>query len=769
MSYPATQAAKETANSASDYNNGTRVEISAQLRPKLRQDSIFLPNNNGVLFRNGSNVFFLKGASTYRWISSLAPHLTGEHTLEELCQSLDPERREMVTRLVHTLWQKGIVKDHVPEDPALLSEAVRRQFAPQIGLIDHYADLPLKKFAAFRQSRILIVGAGLPFRALGAALARNGLETLFLAPTGDAEENWREINEEISALPNFHGFSPTQLRLDADHLAEELKRFQIVTYCSEEGSLRDVQLLNSQCYKAGVAFLPGIIFGGQSLIGPLVAPGTAGCWQCAMLRLSANLEERRSAGLWKRVALRDALIDEQFTSFIPTSKMLGNSLAFELFKALAGHQQPETAGGVLTQDLETLESSRSMLLPHPLCSVCAPVRPATEAMQLEEIAAGKHDRKLTEEAQLESWYRFIDPRVGIFQRFADEDSEQLPLRTTRLVVGHPTDAAVQPLLISAHSIESTALARHHALVEAVRTYARTVPDRRRMVLSSFGELLASGAEPLAAHQLSLWSGLHSFDERTRLEWLPAYSSFKQRLYYVLAAAVYPESSLNRLAAFERTTAGSAVGQTYQEVRADGLFSALTYERLREVVQARSEVVSLDAEVLSEMDSDLAYLIKTVGRLNESVRLVEFIGQLPLHVVLASAGRDPSSTDQILRVGSGLSRIQAVKRALIGLIGTLQDGSSQNGSGQYNYSSQIPFRRFSLPVDIEIRALARDGYEEHSATIENIDNALQSSGRDVLFVNTTTDDIRRTETFIAGTVLLSSGVTIPNPAPTSIRA
>lgn len=769
MTYLASQAATGSANSAGD-NNGSKVEITALLRPKLRQDSIFLPNNDGVLFRNGSNVFFLKGASTYRWISSLAPHLTGEHTLEELCDTLDPERREMVTRLVHTLWQKGIVKDHVPEDPALLPEAVRRRFASQIGLIDHYADLPLSRFAAFRQSRILIVGAGLPFRALSAALARNGLETLFLAPTANRKENWGEIDEEISASPQFAGeSSPAIVRLEADHVAEELTRFQVVAYCSEEGSLRDVHLLNSQCYQAGIAFLPGIIFGGQSLIGPLVAPGTAGCWQCAMLRLSANLEERRSAGLWKRVALGDELIEEHFGSFTPTAKMLGNSLAFELFKALAGHQQPETTGGVLAQDLETLESSRSLLLPHPLCSVCAPVRPATEAMQLEEIAAGKHDRKLTEEAQLESWYRFIDPRVGIFQRFADEGSEQLPLRTTRLVVGHPTDAAVQPLLISAHSIESTALARHHALVEAVRTYARTVPDRRGMVLSSFGELLASGAEPLAAHQLSLWSGLHSFDERTRLEWLPAYSSFRQRLCHVPAAAVYPDSSLNRLGAFEKTTAGSAVGQTYHDVRADGLFSALCYERLRDVVQARSEVISLDAQVLSELDPDLAYLLKTVDRLNLSVRLLELVGQIPLHVVLASAVRETSSTDMIVRVGRSLSRIEAVKHALIGLIGTVQDASSQNGSAAYNYSSEIPFRRFSLPVDIEIRTLDRDGYEEHSASIEAIDDAVRAAGRDVLFVNTTTDDIRRTETFIAGTVLLSSGVTIPNPAPTSIRA
>lgn len=733
------------------------MEAILQLRPKLKQDSIFLPNTDGVLFRNGNNVFFLKGTSIYRWVSSLAPHLTGEHTLEELCQPLDSQRREMITRLVQTLLEKGIVKNHVLEDPALLPLTVRERFSSQIELIDHYAERPVERFTSFRASRVLLTGSGVPFSALAVALARNGLETLSLAPTTNADENWRAVSDEFDSLRHSDPETqPTLARVDGEYLADEIGRFEFVVYSSDEGSLHDVKRLNDLCLKAGVKFLPGIIFGGHSLTGPLVKPGVAGCWQCAMLRLSSNLEEHRAASFWKRVALGDELADEPFAAFVTTARMLGNSIAFELFKSLAGYQVPETEGGVLIQDLETLESSRAMLLPHPLCPVCTVPDPGIEAAQLEKITRGEEDRELTVETQLQHWYRFLDSRLGIFQNFSDDKSVQVPLRTTRLVMGHPTEPAAGSVRISAQSIESTAHARHQALREGVRRYARAVPDLRRMMSGSFDELLEDSREPVAPDELSLWSGLHSFDKRARLAWLPASPLFASRLRYVPAAAVYNDSVLNRGGAFESTIAGAAVGVSYREALTDGLVSALSYERLRDILKGEARVASIDAHLLDEMDDDLSYLLKTVKRMDSPVRLLELTGEIPIRVVLAITGNDGQATLELIRVGHGLSLVEAAKQALVGIIGTLQDRASTNCEPQtvLSYSSEISFRRFSLPVDIEIQPLERGSYE-NAASIGDVEAFLQKSGRDVLYVNTTTNDIRLTETFTAGTVLLTS--------------
>jgi putative thiazole-containing bacteriocin maturation protein len=729
------------------------MESTTSLRPKLKQDSIFLPNNDGVLFRNGNNVFFLKGASVYQWVSSLAPHLTGEHTLEELCQPLDPGRREMVVRLVRTLVDKGMVKDHVLEDPATLPEDVRARFAPQIELIDHYTDNPVRRFKAFRQSRLLLVGSGAPLRALVGGLARNGLETLSLAPRDESGAGWRELEDEVAGLRRDGLDTPLSVeRVEAARLSGELARFEAVAYCSDGASLREAFLLNEQCYKAGVKFLPGVIFNGLSLIGPFVRPGVAGCWQCALLRLSANLGGREAASLWKRVALGGDFTQEPLAAFGTTARMLGNSLAFELFKAQAGHQSPECEDGLLTQNLETLESSRGVLLAHPLCGVCGGGDADSERAALGAVAAGESDRALTAEDQLQAWYRFLHPRAGLFGSFSDEDAEQVPLRTTLLVVGHPAEPAAEPARVCAHSVESTAFARHRALLEAVKRYAHAAPDARRMVSSSYAELLDGGGEPVAHDALSVWSGLRTFDRGRTCEWLPAYSSSREDFRYVPAAAVYPDSPLNRDAAFESAAAGQAVGVTYAETLEAGLISALSFERLRDVLRGSARVASLDPALLGD-DTDLGYLLKTLERFDSPVQLLELVGDIPVCVVLARSGATPAG--EIVSVGSGFSRVEAARQALVGVVGTLQQHSADAaGQAAVLYPSEITFRRFSLPADVEVAPLERERYAGAGAGLEEVKRLLRGGGRDVLFVNTTPADIRSTETFITGTVLLT---------------
>src|SRR5579862_4394590 len=84
-----------TSTSSGGYFVG---EISS-IRPRLRQDSTFLPIENGVFLRNENGALTLKGGTIYQVLSALAPRLNGEQTLEELCAGLDPPRKETVYRL----------------------------------------------------------------------------------------------------------------------------------------------------------------------------------------------------------------------------------------------------------------------------------------------------------------------------------------------------------------------------------------------------------------------------------------------------------------------------------------------------------------------------------------------------------------------------------------------------------------------------------------------------------------------------------------------
>ena len=724
-----------------------------QIRPKLKQDSIFLPTAEGVVFRNGDKVFSVKGKKIYQWVTSLVPHLTGAFTLEEMCAALGADQRAMVSKIVLALIDKGIVKNHVAEDAATLSEAVSLRFKSQLELIDHYAERPLKRFKAFRQSRVIVAGSGIAFRTLATSLIRNGLKHVSLIPSEGAHEDLREIEAEAATLGR-DGVRATLSIMDGAELDRpvEAGNFELVIYCSDSPSLRSALLLQERCTRAGRAYLPSIVFGGRSLIGPFVKPGDSCCLLCGLMRLSSNLEERRTASLWRSLLLGTELSDEGVVASGPTARMLGNNLAFESFKILTDFLPPESDGGVLIQDLYTLATSRAPLLAHPLCTACSRVDAEAEQTQLLEMAQGTHDQEMTTEQFLTRWYPHINSASGIFQSFADDDLVQLPLRTSLLLAGDPVDASAPGSRIYTYSVDSSVRARYDAVMEATRRYAQAMPDQRQLVTASFMELFEARERPVALKQLSGWSGGPGVDDKTRTEWLPAISLLTERTHHVPAAGVYPLSSLNRNQYFERAASSAAVGKTFRELSSDGLVRALGYELLRDLEQGDAGLLVLDAQELSCTAPDLEFLLKSAAHMDVPMRLFEVAGESPIHVVIANAFERAESAGSFYKVGLGLSRQEAAKQALVALIGAIQIQPTKEAVGSLPTENLTHY--LTLAPTLSIPALDEGLYDEEPSTIETVNGFLRQRGRDALFVNTTTQDIRQTRTLMTGTVLLT---------------
>jgi bacteriocin biosynthesis cyclodehydratase domain-containing protein len=723
---------------------------STKIRPRLKQDSIFLPIPGGLICRNGDKVLTLKGKSIYKWLSTLVPHLSGEHTLEEICAPLGPDQQTMVTNIVLALLEKEIIKNHSLEETQTLQEIERVRFKSQLDFIDHYADRPVAAFQKFRQSRVLLVGDGSSLTALALSLFSNGLERLALANCSD--ESRSEIESEIAALRQF-GVKASLSIVDQSNtnFSGKLKEFQLVAYCSDRPSLRAALLLNEQCVSAGVAFISGLVFDGRSLIGPFVDPSAKGCLLCCFMRLSSNIEERQRATLWRSLTLGDELVEEGMTAGGPTAKMLGNSVAFEAFKILGGFLPAESSGHVLVQNLHTLETSRATILPHPLCPTCSKVDAVTQTSELLEVVRGERDQELTDEASLQKWGKHINVDFGLFKNFEDEQLLQLPLRTTLLVAGHPLDAASDDVRVPGHSEDSSTGARVKAVLEATRRYADALPDRRRTINGSLKELVSADSNPISPQHLSVWSGGPSLKEDSRIEWLPACSLHTQSIYHVPAASVYPFSPFNRLGHCERATAGSAVGLTFREVMTNGIVSALCYEGLRELARGQGTLILLDQERLGALDSEVAYLVKSAQRLETSVRLLEIVSPSPVRSVLATTVEGDSLIGHLSRIGSGFSRAEAARQALVNLLGAIQSPQLHEHVAACD---ELQFPELSLSLDFNPPALAEELYQETPATIEEVESFLRSHGREVLFVNTTTGDLRENGFPITGKVLLT---------------
>ncbi|PKQ14436.1 MAG: hypothetical protein CVT68_11885, partial [Actinobacteria bacterium HGW-Actinobacteria-8] len=492
-------------------------------------------------------------------------------------------------------------------------------------------------------------------------LVISGLRNLILASSDDPQKYLRALDHQIARLRE-RGLEVDVSVADPTFLAQELDRVAIAAYVADGGSLRTVYDIQEICLKAGKPFLPAAIVDGQAMLGPLVWPEAGPCWLCALLRYSANEASHRSTALWQDLFLGghfDGALSD--LSVVPL-RMLGNGLAFELFKVLTGCLSSGTQDGVIIQNVETLESSQAHLARHPLCPSCSHMDPDLAARQLFELIA-RNGNGGQAEGGLDKHYYYINSRVGMFKELADEDISQLPLKVARIIAAPPM-SHLGGFEITSFSIENLRDARDAAFREAVRRYGQELPDRRGMICASYNQMKAAGKEAFLPQQLSTWSGTQEVDEDTPLEWMPALpvlSNFSERLCYVPAAAVYPYSALNRWQLFDRVSAGSAAGATFASVLEGGLLSALSYEGLRDLMRGCGTVATIPTDGLIGAEDDLAYLLKCAERFGQAVNVLRVYNSVPVRIVLAYAAeaeRKPS-----LSVGFGLTEQEAMRNAL----------------------------------------------------------------------------------------------------------
>lgn len=359
---------------SSDYTRllspSVRRKPDSAIRPRLRNDATFFQSMDGVMLRSDRQSFFLRGDAIHPILSALAPWLTGEYTLEELGHGLAPECRRTLSRIVRLLVEGGILKDQMPEESHGLSDAVRLRFRAQLELLDHLADRPLERFARFRRSRVLLAGSQQSFADCAGALMSYGLAELFalplagsldeLAPASDAAEEHRRHGVEA----RVHVLNSP----DADSGAPALQDFSLVIYCAGPSSLSDLLLLNRACCQEGVAFLPGLVLGNQSVMGPLIKAMTPGCWICGLFRIIEGIEEEGRRSVFEKFLREWSPLDSSFEPSPAAARELGGDLAFEAFKLLAGGVRQQTDEGMLLQVVDGDASFDARVMRHALCA-----------------------------------------------------------------------------------------------------------------------------------------------------------------------------------------------------------------------------------------------------------------------------------------------------------------------------------------------------------------------------------------------------------------
>lgn len=467
--------------------------MNPSMRLKVNGDTFFLPDSDdGVYFRNNRGSFRMEGTAIDKWIEKLIPVFTGEHTMEELTDRLPAPHRNRVYEIAESLYQNGFVRDVSQDRPHHLPDEIVRKYASQIEFLDSFGGSGAHRFQSYRQSNVLAVGSGPFFVSLIAALLESGLPKLRMLIT-DALPTSRQRLEELVAHARA-----TDREVEAEEIAvrkeggipwrEVVRPFEAILYVSQEGDLSELRALHAACRAENKVLLPAICARQVGLAGPLVHPGSEGCWESAFRRLHQTALDK----------------DPQLHAFSSTAgAMLANVIVFEWLKWMTEATAPEQTDRLFLLNLETLEGSWHSFLPHPLVNR----RPEAERMQPVDWECERISGRNESGGLLPYFSRLTSAETGIFHRLEEGDLQQLPLSQCRVQAADPLSvgpAELLPEIVCAGLTHEEA--RREAGLAGIEAYvSRMVPPRQRMGVGAGVTVAESVCRALQMWLTAEWS------------------------------------------------------------------------------------------------------------------------------------------------------------------------------------------------------------------------------------------------------------------------
>ncbi len=734
-----------------------QYEQIAGTRPRIRRDVLFTQTPTGVHFHNARGGFSVTMPSAYRFASLIVPHLSGDHTVAQLCQGMGDKQKVMVAQLVGTLYARGFARDAVPAAPdaPVPDEAVATRFAAQIAYVDHYTDDAAGRFLRYRDTRVAVLGDDQLARWAALSLVRNGCRTVAV-PTGiDTPANrFAEVTEEAAAL-RAEGCPVDLTFLEQGPAPGEfgwadLDGYDLVLVTGSVAARQTAAL--AAAVPAGRRVVPAWTYGGAMVVGPLLTADAAGCWTCAALRLGANGDPAHAADLWSGLASGGALDrtgPDAGPVRGPLAAMVGNLLGYEVFRLTTGALPAETAGQVVIQHLDSLDTVVEPLLPHPRCPSCAAAAPqaAADLGLFEHVEEGEaaEDPAQAALAEITDRSALVQPTAGVFRSFADETWAQTPLKvsTVSLSTGHGGRREV-----TAFDVHHVAGARLRALFRAAEVYAEhVVPPAEPLT----GPALDAAREKWAAVDpaaLTVAGGLGLGADAAPV-WCAATSLLSGATVLVPAAALRPFGAHNRDRLAEPTSAGTGAGATPREAAARGLLTVLGHDTLRRALRGAVPVRAVDPAALEAAgDAELTFLVRSAANLGVALEVLDLgtSEECAVPTVLARAGGRWA-------LGTALRWNEAALEAVRDLLGAVQYGAE---TGAAPLDTGDPLMRDLDPATLSASAPSADVDLARGTDWPALGARLRAAGQDVLAAPAPAADLAAGRVHAARVLLTTGG-------------
>ena len=410
---------------------------------------------------------------------------------------------------------------------------------------------------------------------------------------------------------------------------QQLATCNLIVHCSDTWSPRTLQEINRHCRQAGVALLPVSTQFDEAMIGPCAIPSRRGCTSCAELRKfgAISYEPDRALtqqGLFKE---QERVVSQPWLSSF-SLETLAVLVEEEITTYLRNLDKLRTDCALLIVSLATLECHRHTFLPFPSCPDCGePARDTAESAVIALQSQPKADvftyRIRQPEANPEKILStYVDPRAGLVSSLVVEDTNLLPIASSRLSSEAETTSGTGSTLRPEQS-------KLVSVLEVVERYAGLRPrSKRTTVQASYNQLIQAGEEVLDPTMLGLHSPeqyagqnkhkhehshncrhLVPYQHDLTCRWVWGYSFQKQSPMLVPEHCAYygvPTSEENPAFVFDVSN-GCALGNCLEEAIFHGMLEVVERDAFLLTWYARLKIPRLDLR--SVTDSTIRLLIE----------------------------------------------------------------------------------------------------------------------------------------------------------------
>ncbi|MEC0239804.1 TOMM precursor leader peptide-binding protein [Paenibacillus dokdonensis] len=424
----------------------------------------------------------------------------------------------------------------------------------------------------------------------------------------------------------------------------------------------------------GIPWLCAYVSLGEGIIGPLIVPGTSGCFQCAEARLTLAGSNRKE--------VEDLLIKLVSVDYVPHNtaeispagaSYMAHIISAETDKVLRGYRA-NTEEHLYLINLSNLSSTIHYVMPLGTCSVCGQL--PDDSAELAEISLQKclkqsNSYRCRSMSDLKKVLLrdYWDSRTGIFNDkkwgldsvFASAGIN-LPLGFHDEITGGRS-----------HSYVDSELA---GILEGLERYCGVTPrGKRTIVRDSYSHLKATALNPSTV-------GLHAeeqyeqpdfpfipYNPDSSMEWVWGYSFLHASPILVPNLLAYYSMGEGEGFVYENSN-GCALGGSLEEAILYGIFEVVERDSFLLTWYARLQVPRLDYS--SSGDSELILMIqrlRAVTGYEVSLYNTTMENGIPSIWALAKGGSE-HSVNLICSAGAHLDPIRAAKSAIHELAGMI---------------------------------------------------------------------------------------------------